>query len=84
MLVGEPDERLVELASDGDERAFAAIVARYRTPLLRYCLRFLPPGSAEDALQQTFINAHAALSREHTARLWRSGRGCTGSLTTPR
>ncbi len=66
VLVGEPDERLVELARDGDERAFAEIVARYRTPLLRYCLRFLPPGSAEDALQQTFINAHAALSREHT------------------
>jgi len=66
VLVGEPDERLVELARDGDERAFAAIVARYRTPLLRYCLRFLPPGSAEDALQQTFINAHAALSREQT------------------
>jgi RNA polymerase sigma factor (sigma-70 family) len=64
VLVGESDERLVALAQDGDERAFAAIVARYRGPLLRYCLRYLPPESADDALQQTFINAHAALSRE--------------------
>ena len=64
MLVGESDERLVALAQGGDERAFAAIVARYRAPLLRYCLRFLPPESADDALQQTFINAHAALSRD--------------------
>ncbi len=64
MLVGESDERLVVLAQGGDERAFTAIVARYRAPLLRYCLRYLPPESADDALQQTFINAHAALSRD--------------------
>ena len=64
MLVGEPDERLVALARDGDERAFTAIVARYRAPLLRYCLRYLPPEGADDAVQQTFINAHAALARE--------------------
>ena len=63
VLIGEPDERLVALAIDGDERAFAAIVTRYRAPLLRYCQRILAPANAEDALQQTFINAHAALSR---------------------
>jgi RNA polymerase sigma factor (sigma-70 family) len=60
----EPDERLVDLARDGDERAFAAIVARYRVPLLHYCRRILPPAGADDALQQTFINAYAALTSE--------------------
>jgi len=61
-LAAEPDERLVELARAGDEAAFGAILERYRAPLLRYCLGFLPPAAAEDALQQTFINAYAALS----------------------
>ena len=55
------DERLVALARRGDERAFAAIVARYREPLRRHCRRFLSPASADDAVQQSFINAHAAL-----------------------
>ena len=67
LLGGASDERLVALARAGDERAFAAIVERYRVPLLRYCHRFLPPAAAEDALQQTFINAYAALSGD-TAR----------------
>ena len=61
LLSGVSDERLVALARAGDERAFAAIVERYRAPLLRYCRGFLPPAAAEDALQQTFINAYAAL-----------------------
>jgi RNA polymerase sigma factor (sigma-70 family) len=56
------DERLVGLAANGDERAFAAIVARYRTPLQRYCRRYLGAAAADDAVQQTFINAHAALT----------------------
>jgi RNA polymerase sigma factor (sigma-70 family) len=64
ILAAEPDERLVELARAGDEGAFRAIVERYRAPLLRYCLGFLPPAAAEDALQQTFINAYAALTRD--------------------
>jgi RNA polymerase sigma factor (sigma-70 family) len=62
ILETAPDERLVALASAGDERAFAAIVARYRTPLRRYCRRFLSAEAADDAVQQTFINAHAALT----------------------
>ena len=55
------DERLVALAAKGDERAFAAIVARYRVPLQRYCRRFPGAAAADDAVQQSFINAHAAL-----------------------
>ena len=64
LLSGASDERLVELARAGDERAFAAIVERYRAPLLRYCLGFLPGSAAEDAVQQTFINAYRALSSD--------------------
>ena len=52
------DERLVALAHRR-RAAFAAIVARYREPLRRHCRRFLAPASADDAVQQTFINAHA-------------------------
>ena len=73
LLSGASDERLVELARAGDERAFAAIVERYRAPLLRYCLGFLPVAAAEDAVQQTFINAYNALSGEQapiTLRPW--------------
>ena len=62
LLGGVSDERLVALARAGDEQAFAAIFERYRAPLLRYCRGYLPPAAAEDALQQTFINAYAALS----------------------
>jgi RNA polymerase sigma factor (sigma-70 family) len=63
LLARESDERLVELARDGDENAFAAIVDRYRGPLERHCRRTLPPARAEDALQQAFASAYVALSR---------------------
>jgi len=61
-LLAAPDARLVSLTRAGDELAFAAIVDRYRGPLQRYCRRYLENASAEDALQQTFINAHAAIT----------------------
>ena len=64
LLGGASDARLVALARAGDEQAFAAIFERYRAPLLRYCRGFLPPAAAEDALQQTFVNAYAALCGE--------------------
>src|SRR5688572_30916144 len=64
VLAGAADERLVALARAGDERAFDEIVRRYRAPLLRYVRGYLPPAAAEDALQQAFINAYAALTSE--------------------
>ena len=70
LLAGASDERLVALAHAGDEQAFAAIVERYRAPLLRYCRGFVSSGAAaEDAVQQTFINAYAALSRDDDSRV---------------
>jgi RNA polymerase sigma factor (sigma-70 family) len=60
----QTDERLVDLARAGNERAFEAIVDRYALPLQRYCTRLLPPARAEDVVQQTFVNAYAALHRD--------------------
>jgi RNA polymerase sigma factor (sigma-70 family) len=59
----QTDERLVDLVRAGNDRAFEAIVDRYRRPLLRYCARLLPPTRAEDVVQQAFLNAFAALRR---------------------
>jgi RNA polymerase sigma factor (sigma-70 family) len=57
----QDDARLVALAREGHDPAFAAIVDRYGTQLERYCARLLGPVRAEDAVQQAFVNAHAAM-----------------------
>ncbi len=58
------DRRLAELAADGDERAFEALVRRHRVELERYCWRLgLPGHHAEDVLQQAFTRAWMALRR---------------------
>src|SRR4051795_10048779 len=63
LLRTQSDDRLVELARAGHERAFEAIVERYRGALLRASRRYLPEARAEDALQQAFISAWSALQR---------------------
>src|SRR5436190_9667829 len=73
VLRGQSDERLIDLTRAGNEKAFEAIVHRYRAPLLRYCGRILPPGRAEDAVQQAFLNAYSAISageKELRLRPW--------------
>jgi RNA polymerase sigma factor (sigma-70 family) len=67
ILACQSDDRLASLARSGHERAFDAIVDRYRRPLLRFCRGILPESRAEDAVQQTFINAHAALTESDDA-----------------
>jgi DNA-directed RNA polymerase specialized sigma24 family protein len=61
LLRAQSDERLVVLARDGHDRAFVAIVERYRRELHAYAGRLLPGGPAEDVLQQALVNAWAAL-----------------------
>jgi RNA polymerase sigma factor (sigma-70 family) len=62
LLQTQSDSRLVELAEGGSERAFEALVNRYRKPLLGYCRRLLlPEARAEDALQQGLLQAWLAL-----------------------
>ena len=73
LLRTQSDERLVELARAGQERAFEAIVERYRKPLLRHCRRVLPESRAEDALQQALVSAWTALqygADVHDLRPW--------------
>src|SRR6202000_1040121 len=52
-----PDERLTELARGGDQAAFAAIVRRYQTELLRHARRLVTDGRADDVVQQEFLHA---------------------------
>jgi RNA polymerase sigma factor (sigma-70 family) len=68
LLRAQTDERLVELARAGHERAFEAIVDHYRKPLLRGARRVLPEGRAEDALQQALLSAWSALQRGDEVR----------------
>ena len=62
LLGTQSDERLLALAQSGHERAFEAIVQRYRAPLRLYVRRLLPEPRADDVLQQAFLNAWTALS----------------------
>jgi RNA polymerase sigma factor (sigma-70 family) len=71
LLRTQTDERLVALAAAGHERAFEAIVERYRRPLLRHCRRYLPEARAEDALQQALVSAWGALRRGDEVRALR-------------
>src|SRR3954447_18679038 len=91
LLRTQSDERLVVLARAGHERAFEAIVARYRGGLLRVARRYLPDARAEDALQQAFLAAWSALQRGDDVRdlrAWlhriaRRGRARWGSPPAP-
>jgi RNA polymerase sigma factor (sigma-70 family) len=62
ILRTQTDERLVALSRTGHQRAFEAIVERYRAELTRSLRRLLPSGSVEDALQQTHLQAWKALA----------------------
>src|SRR4051794_13300841 len=55
--------RPLALAPEGHERAFEAIVERYRRQLLRSCRRVLPEARAEDALQHALLAAWTAILR---------------------
>ena len=68
LLRTQADDRLVDLAQSGSEPAFEAIVARYRKPLLRYCVRLVSDQRAEEAVQETFVRAYAALMRGEEVR----------------
>ena len=61
LLRTQSDGRLVALAADGHDRAFEAIVERYRRPLQRYLRRLLSEALAEDVLQASFVRAWQAL-----------------------
>src|SRR5579859_5818374 len=67
------DSRLLELARDGDERAFEVVVERYRVQLLAHARRVVGDHAAEDALQHALACAWDSLRRGcevRHARAW--------------
>lgn len=64
LLATQPDQRLAALAGEGHDRAFEALVLRYRRPLQQYCRRMrLSSARVDDVLQQAFLQAWMALGR---------------------
>jgi RNA polymerase sigma factor (sigma-70 family) len=61
VLRAQSDARVVALIKQGHERAFEALVERYRRPLHRYVRRVLSESRTEDVLQQTFLKAWSSL-----------------------
>lgn len=69
LLATQSDERLAAMARAGHDRAFEALVHRYRPPLLRYCRRLsIPDSRAEDVVQQALLQAWSALRRGAAVR----------------
>src|ERR1700752_4033813 len=63
LLRTQSDERLVALARAGHDRAFEAIVERYRGPLLRACRPTRPEAPAEGPRKQGLVAAWPGLRR---------------------
>jgi RNA polymerase sigma factor (sigma-70 family) len=64
LLAAFSDERLVEHVRKGDEAAFEALYDRHSAGILGFCRHMLrSAGDAEDAVQATFIAAHADIQR---------------------
>jgi DNA-directed RNA polymerase specialized sigma24 family protein len=61
-LLRQPDALLATLARRDSAAAFAAIVARYRSPLERHCTPLVSNSRADDVVQETFVRARHALA----------------------
>lgn len=58
------DLRLVREAQGGSNDAFRALVERHQQRIHHFCFRYLrDEGDAREACQDTFVRAHAAMSR---------------------
>ena len=54
------DAELMSEVAEGDHRAFTELMARYKTPLYRFILRYVgSSGDAEDLLQDAFVNVYS-------------------------
>jgi RNA polymerase sigma factor (sigma-70 family) len=57
------DAELIERARRGDVMAYEELVRRHQAVAVRTAHLFAPDGDAEDAVQEAFVKAHAALGR---------------------
>ena len=67
------DQDLIARVAEGDRRAFELLVERHAAAVLRLATAVSDPTTAEDAMQQTFLNVyqHAASFRgDASARTW--------------
>ncbi len=63
------DERLAELAAEGDRRAFEALVTRHRQAVYRLCWSATGNAAdADDAAQETFVRVYRSLPSYDPAR----------------
>jgi RNA polymerase sigma factor (sigma-70 family) len=60
---GETDAELIERARRGDVMAYETLVRRYQDAAVRTAWVIAPDGDAEDAAQEAFVKAYAALGR---------------------
>jgi RNA polymerase sigma-70 factor (ECF subfamily) len=64
MALAQPDPELLRKAQRGDERAFAAILRAYETPIFNYVYRIVGDRAlAEDLTQEVFVRVFQALPR---------------------
>jgi len=62
------DQQLVEMASNGDQRAFSLLLVRYKDALLRFVLNIVPVVvDAEDICQKSFGKAFMSIDRYNPA-----------------
>lgn len=61
LLRSQSDERLVELAREGREKAFTTLVERYHRPLLSFARGLGAGPRAEDVVQQALMQAWSSL-----------------------
>jgi RNA polymerase sigma factor (sigma-70 family) len=72
MLRLAPDQRLVDEARAGSERAFEVLFDRHHRPVLAFCRHMLGcREEAEDAVQQTFLTAYSEIARGEQPRALR-------------
>src|SRR5690348_7749637 len=64
MPLEQPDPEVLRRAQRGDERAFAAILLAYETPIFNYVYRIVGDRAlAEDLTQEVFVRVFQALPR---------------------
>ncbi|MEO5939708.1 MAG: sigma-70 family RNA polymerase sigma factor [Candidatus Limnocylindrales bacterium] len=60
---GRRDAELIDRARSGDIVAYEELVRRHQAVAIRTAHLFAPDGDSEDAVQEAFVKAHAALGR---------------------